>query len=80
MFGTKVGFINLRAETYKDGFLLPSYVFLRGPSVAILMFVNDKLLVVEQYRPPIQETILEAPAGMLDESGDFVGVAAAEIE
>ncbi len=58
MFGNKVGFINLRAETYKDGFLLPSYVFLRGPSVAILMFVNNKVLVVEQYRVPIQETIL----------------------
>lgn len=77
MFGDKVGFINLKAITAKDGFNLPSYVFLRGPAVAILMFVNEKILVVEQYRVPVQQTMTEAPAGMLDESGDFVGVAAA---
>lgn len=46
MFGERVGFINLRAVTSKDGFNLPSYVFLRGPSVAILLFVNKKLLLV----------------------------------
>lgn len=79
MFGDKVGFLNLRVATEKDGFPLPSYVFIRGPSVAILMIVNDKLLVVEQYRVPIQKNIIEAPAGMLDESGDFVGTAAVEI-
>lgn len=66
----------MKAITSKDGFNLPSYVFLRGPAVAILMFINNKLLVVEQYRVPIQSTIIEAPAGMLDESGDFVGTAA----
>lgn len=54
MFGDKVGFINMRAVTTKDGFKMPSYVFLRGPAVAILMFVNKKLLLVEQYRVPIQ--------------------------
>lgn len=80
MFGENVGFINLRAITAKDGFKLPGYLFLRGHAVAILMLVNDKLLLVEQYRVPIQQTMLEAPAGMIDESGDFVGVAAKEIE
>jgi ADP-sugar diphosphatase len=54
MFGDKVGFVNLKTTTLKDGFNLPSYVFLRGPAVAMLMFVNDKILVVEQYRVPIQ--------------------------
>ena len=76
MFGEKVGFVNLRAVTSKDGFNLPGYVFLRGPSVAILLIVNKKILLVEQYRIPVQATILEAPAGMLDESGDFIGTAA----
>ncbi len=80
MFGDKVGFINMRAVTEKDNHKLPGYIFLRGHAVAILMLVNDKLLLVEQYRVPIQSTLLEAPAGMIDESGDFVGVAAAEIE
>lgn len=80
MFGDKVGFVSMRAFTEKEGYKLPAYVFLRGPAVAILMFVNNKLLLVEQYRVPIQSTLIEAPAGMIDESGDFVGVAAAEIE
>ena len=76
----RVGFISMRAHTTKDGHPLPSFVFVRGHAVAVLLFVNDKLLLVEQYRVPVQETRLEAPAGMIDESGDFVGVAAAEIE
>jgi len=46
MFGDKVGFVNMRALTSKDGYKLPSYVFLRGHAVAILLFVNDKILVV----------------------------------
>ena len=46
MFGEKVGFVSLRAITSKDGFKMPSYVFLRGPAVAILMFVNKKILLV----------------------------------
>jgi 8-oxo-dGTP pyrophosphatase MutT (NUDIX family) len=52
----------------------------RGHAVAILLFVNEKLLLVEQYRVPVQSSLLEAPAGMIDESGDFGGVAAKEIE
>ena len=80
MFGENVGFINLRAATEKDGFHLPAYLFLRGHAVAVLMLVNGKLLLVEQYRVPVQQTMLEAPAGMIDESGDFTGVAAKEIE
>ena len=46
MFGENVGFINLRAITAKDGFKLPRYIFLRGHAVAILMLVNDKILLV----------------------------------
>lgn len=80
MFGDKIGFVTMRAYTTNHGFSLPAYVFLRGPAVAILMIVNTKILVVEQYRVPVQQLLLEAPAGMLDESGDFVGTAAKEIE
>jgi ADP-sugar diphosphatase len=79
MFGENVGFVNMRAVTLKDGFKLPSYIFLRGHAVGFLMLVNGKLLLVEQYRVPTQMTMLEAPAGMIDEEGDFVGVAAKDI-
>lgn len=54
MFGEKVGFVSLRAHTKKDGFSMPAYVFLRGPSVAILVIINGKILLVEQFRIPIQ--------------------------
>ena len=58
MFGENVGFINLRAHTEKDGYRLPAYIFLRGHAVGILMFVNDKILLVQQYRVPVQQTML----------------------
>ena len=54
MFGERVGFINLRAVTSKDGYKLPDYVFMRGSAVSILMFVNNKILTVDQYRVPVQ--------------------------
>ena len=80
MFRKNVGFISLKAYTVRDGFSLPNFVFLRGAAVCVLMLVNDKLLVIEQYRVPVQRLNIAAPAGMLDESGDFVGTAAEEIE
>ncbi len=58
MFGENVGFVNMRTITQKDGFKLPGYLFLRGHAVAILMLVNDKVLLVEQYRVPVQQTML----------------------
>lgn len=76
MFKENVGFVTMRAHTKKEGFAIPAYVFLRGPAVAILVLVNNRILLVEQFRTPVQDTLLEAPAGMLDESGDFAGTAA----
>jgi 8-oxo-dGTP pyrophosphatase MutT (NUDIX family) len=70
----------MRAITTEDGKSLPNYVFLRGGAVAVLLLINKKMLLVRQYRVPLQRYILESPAGMLDEEGDFSGVAAKEIE
>ena len=75
-----VGFISLEVSTSKDSHSLPNFVFLRGQSVMVLVFVNGKVAVVEQYRVPAQSVLIEAPAGMLDEDGDFVSKAAQEIE
>lgn len=69
----------MRAITTEDEKPLPSYVFLRGGAVTVLVLVNGKMLLVRQYRVPVQRYNLEAPAGMLDEEGDFIGVAAKEI-
>ena len=51
-------------------------MFIRGRSVAILMLINNKMLLVKQFRVALQNYMFEAPAGMLDEEGDFTGVAA----
>ncbi len=56
-------------------------LFLRGGSVAILTIINSKyLLLTRQFRVPEGIMKLGIPAGMLDESGDFCGVAAQELK
>ena len=58
MFSKGVGFINIRAKTSDNGQNLPSYVFIRGQAVGVLLLVNDKMLLVKQYRVPLQEYTL----------------------
>ena len=85
MFGKNVGFVDLvldcSLKTGKKNVKIPGFVFLRGGAVAMLMILNKEFLIVtKQFRVPAGKFLLEAPAGMLDESGDFTGVAAKEIE
>ena len=84
MFKKLVGFVDLvldsSLKSHPDK-KLPGYVFLRGHSVGILIIVNETyMLLTKQFRVPLGNYSLETPAGMLDESGDFSGVAAKEIE
>lgn len=51
----RLGFVTLKVEGKEDSKRFVEYVFLRGGSVAVLLFANDKLVVVEQYRVPKQE-------------------------
>ena len=37
------------------------------------------MVLVKQFRAPIAQFFTETPAGMLDESGNFVGTAAQEV-
>jgi ADP-sugar diphosphatase len=85
MFGKNVGFVDLVLDaTLKKGktnVKIPGYVFLRGGAVGMLMILNKEFVILtKQFRIPAGKFLLEAPAGMLDESGDFKGVAAKEIE
>lgn len=80
MFGQNVGFVNLQVDAYLNGKRLPGFVFLRGDAVAVLLLVNQKMILTQQFRVPMGRFCLEAPAGMLDESAHFAGVAAKEIE
>ncbi|KAG0610563.1 hypothetical protein M758_7G075600 [Ceratodon purpureus] len=86
-FGQRVGFVKFKAEVVDDqtGAKLPGIVFARGGAVGILMLLECEgkkyAVLTEQARVPVGRTIMELPAGMLDDdAGDFVGTAAREVE
>ncbi|WYZ39329.1 hypothetical protein EsH8_III_001243 [Colletotrichum jinshuiense] len=93
IFGSgRVGFLKVTAEvTNKAGERLPASVFLRGPSVAMLVMLipedappgSDERYVVLTVQPRIPAgslSFVELPAGMVDDSGSFAGAAAKEIQ
>jgi len=65
---------------------IPGYVFLRGDAISVLVIVVEKetkkkyLLLTEQYRPPLGRKTVECCAGMMDDSLNFKGQAATELE
>lgn len=93
LFGkTRVGFLKLAATVSNSaGETLPAAALLRGPSVAMLVMLipndvpvdSDERYVVFTVQPRIPAASLgfvELPAGMVDGSGNFKGVAAQEIQ
>ncbi|KAK0628242.1 hypothetical protein B0T17DRAFT_588437 [Bombardia bombarda] len=92
LFGEKrVGFLKLVSDVSNGaGEKLPGAVFLRGPSVAMLVMLvpddapaeTDERYVLLTVQPRIAAGSLEfaeLPAGMVDEAGNFAGTAANEI-
>lgn len=92
MFGNgKIGFVKFKSLVYRQDIPhgskhLPGIVFMRGPSVAILIVLKCKTTnmrytaLVEQARVPIGFlNFLEIPAGVLEE-GQFKGIAAKELK
>lgn len=91
MFGPRVGFLKVTAQVSNAaGDKLPAGAFLRGPSVAMLVMlipedaVDDAeryvVLTVQPRIPTGSLAFVELPAGMVDDEGDFQGVAAKEME
>jgi ADP-sugar diphosphatase len=86
MFGPNVGFIKLNCEAYFNGKPVPGIAFIRGNSVSILIILilpngEKHILLVVQPRIAIGcSAYIEAVAGMMDENGNFIGVAAKEIK
>lgn len=88
MFGPNVGFIKLKAEATRQGKKIPSIAFIRGDSVGVYFKIYNKdnrneswILMTQQARFPIgRGGYLEICAGMMDESGNFRGKCAEEIE
>lgn len=87
MFGpTKIGFIKFKADVVDStGKFIAGIVFMRGGSVAILTVLHceGKDYAVMTVQPRFctgSFEFLEVPAGMLDGSGNFAGVAATEMK
>ncbi|KAI0172560.1 hypothetical protein GGR52DRAFT_572392 [Hypoxylon sp. FL1284] len=90
--GGRLGFVKLAADVRNGGGeRLPGSVFLRGPSVAMLVVlvpddaaadVDDERYVVLTVQPRVPAgslAFVELPAGMVDDGGSFAGTAAREI-
>ncbi|TDZ35944.1 Nudix hydrolase 14 [Colletotrichum spinosum] len=92
MFGPRVGFVKVKAEVSNSaGESLPAVVFLRGPSVAMLVILvpddvpadGGERYVVLTVQPRVAAgslSFVELPAGMVDDGGSFAGAAAKELE
>ena len=85
MFGPKVGFIKFRTSVTANGVTKTHIVFLRSDAVGVLVVLICNgvryLVLTRQARVPTgSSNFLEIPAGMMDTSGDVVGVALDELE
>ena len=83
-FGPRVGFLKIEAHAYYNGIRIPGICFLRGGAVSILVLLECEgetyIILTRQPRVPVgSDGLLELPAGMLDGSGAFAGVAAKEL-
>ncbi|KAI1104029.1 hypothetical protein F4804DRAFT_342111 [Jackrogersella minutella] len=90
----RLGFLKLTADVRNaGGESLPGSVFLRGPSVAMLVMLTPDdaepkgaeeeryvVLTVQPRVPAGSLEFVELPAGMVDEGGSFAGTAAQEIQ
>ena len=83
-FGPRVGFVKLIAEASWCGTRVPGVIFLRGGAVSVLPLLScggERWVVcARQPRLAVGGDFLELPAGMIDDAGSFVGVAAKEME
>ncbi|KAM7256968.1 hypothetical protein ACFE04_012709 [Oxalis oulophora] len=86
MFGNRIGFLKFKADIFDNqtGQKIPGIVFARGPAVTVLILLESDgevyAVLTEQARVPTGRTVLELPAGMLDDDkGDFVGTAVREV-
>lgn len=85
MFGPRVGFIKFKADiSAKGGGFIPGIVFMRGGAVTILVILRCKgeefgIITLQPRVPAGKFSFPELPAGMLDGSGNFSGVAVSEL-
>jgi ADP-sugar diphosphatase len=85
-FGPRVAFVKLKADVVDEkGKFVPGIIFMRGGSVAMLAVLHCEgrkyaIVTVQPRLPTGHWDFVEIPAGSLDDSGNFAGVAAKEIK
>ncbi|MBB3109206.1 ADP-ribose pyrophosphatase [Paenibacillus phyllosphaerae] len=74
--------ISLQVDTVKlpDGGTATREIVRHPGAAAVLALIDDKMLVVEQYRKPMEKFQIEIPAGKLDAGEDPRVAAARELE
>lgn len=75
--------INVRKDEVllEDGRKVTREVVEHPGSAAILPFISqDEIILLQQYRYPVKETLYEIPAGTLDKGETFIACAGRELE
>ncbi|MBP3964393.1 NUDIX hydrolase [Paenibacillus lignilyticus] len=74
--------ISLQVDTIElpDGKTATREIVRHPGAAAVLALIDDKMLVVEQYRKPMEKFQIEIPAGKLDAGEDPMVAAARELE
>ncbi|TYP77840.1 NUDIX hydrolase [Paenibacillus methanolicus] len=74
--------ISLQVDTVSlpDGKTATREIVRHPGAAAVLALIDDKMLVVEQYRKPMEKFQVEIPAGKLDAGEDPMVAAARELE
>jgi len=74
--------ISLQVDTVElpDGATATREIVKHPGAAAVLALLDDKMLVVEQYRKPLEKFQVEIPAGKLDPGEEPIVAAARELE
>lgn len=66
------GFVRVAIATFEapDGARFEREIVRHGRAVAVVPLVGERVVLVRQYRPAIDEHLLELPAGMIDVDGE----------
>ncbi len=74
--------ISLQVDTIEllDGRTATREIVRHPGAAAVIALLDGKLLVVDQYRKPLEKTQIEIPAGKLDGNEDPMEAAARELE